>query len=412
MAFLFRRRNRTAATARTADVELNMSVHQQLEMPESIHAVAHKYCADETKPLTRRAAAAAGLLLLVALQYMAASALVLGIGRVYGPCISSSDCGVGDFCAQGFSSANREYHLNYFDSNLAKWWRHEEGLHTCLGCEWWTFLTDQCGNATFLADFSANVLAEFSVNETYPPHYLEEYCETWKAECSDSYFRPGTLNKLNLTGMRPGNWIVLFFMCIIVCASVVSEASSIDKASLRILKELKGANRMRKVLAIIQTFRRSTMAWVVVTVPLFIIGDRADITSIILNTVASLVILEADNCAFRTLLDEPVRASEIATPLSLTAGELTALRRSRWLHGTAVLLSTLGTVQLGRIDGLGTEWMCLINAGPLWLLFWTAEAQLLTNSCGCTVCCLIFVQLVSFGVIFGGLVSLNKQGII
>ena len=257
-----------------------MSVDQQLEMPESIHAVAHKYCADETKPLTRRAAAAAGLFVLVALQFTAASALVYGMGNADGPCFSSSDCAIGYFCPRGFSSVNREYHIKMIGIPRAKWWQSEDGLGSCEWCQSWTSLTAQCDNATFLAERYALV--------PYPSHYLEEYCEIWTAECSKS--STGDLPKLNLIGMRPGNWIVLFFMCIIVIASVVSEASSIDKASLRIQKELKGAARMRKVLAFIQTIRRTTMACVVVTVPLFIVGDKADITSIILNTVATLLV--------------------------------------------------------------------------------------------------------------------------
>ena len=98
--------------------------------------------------------------------------------------------------------------------------------------------------------------------------------------------------------------------------------------------------------------------------------------------------------------------------MSVTADEFSALRRSRWLHGTAVLLSTLGTIQLSHMSqNWGSILPTFINAAPLLLFFWAAEAQLLANSCG-TVSRLVFVQLVTLTNVFGFMYVVLLLGVI
>ena len=183
--------------------------------------------------------------------------------------------------------------------------------------------------------------------------------ETWTASMCDACFAhlPGLPSTpvsnfdvpfLNVAGMRPiSGWFVLAFMTTVLMGSVATEITDIGKLAIllrqdEVRRKSNGACMRFLMEVILGTRRYAALPLAVSTVPLFIVGDKADPVSICLNVVATLIVLEVDKLLFRIILGEREQLAIHASSMHVNTAQAAMLDLSKYVHCLLAMAATLG----------------------------------------------------------------------
>ena len=106
--------------------------------------------------------------------------------------------------------------------------------------------------------------------------------------------------------------------------------------------------------------------------------------SICLNTAATLIILEVDNCLFSLVLDDRQQAACLEIGCHVTPAEYTRLTRSKYIHCLAAAAATLGVVIFSFASSGSArtpEELSLYALGIAFICCVAAELQLTSSAC-------------------------------
>eukprot|EP01052_Picozoa_sp_SAG31_P023491 SAG31_NODE_1941_length_6859_cov_3.362278_2_plen_461_part_00 len=143
------------------------------------------------------------------------------------------------------------------------------------------------------------------------------------------------LARANVSSMGLFDWFALVLSTFIVALTVVGELKDIELVKLAVLHAAdKLTLRWRMALAVLCGMRRWLfLPYLVLAVPWLLLNKGGDALSVCFNSVAVLFLCEADNIAYRVLLNERVRSRvEAQGCVDLADDRVTSLARAKLIH--------------------------------------------------------------------------------